>query len=564
MAHTVQTEIEQKFSIGDDRPVPELTGIGAVESVEHLDPVVLEAVYYDTDSLALARRRIALRRRQGGHDEGWHVKLPAAEGRTELQWPLAVEPPAVQQAAPSERADADTDHPEPAQTGVATEVPQEVLDAVRVHVRDHRLTPLARISTTRAVTNLLDADGRVVIELADDRVVASDARAGVARAWREWEVELGEAAPGTPKKRAALLEEAAALLLAAGAEVSPSVSKLAQALGRTGLGGTEEQPGNAAPAAPARTVESALTPAAAVVLAGVRDLATQIVDLDPRVRADDDDAVHRLRVVVRRLRSVLASHRALFDDAHLDRLRDALSRLGALLGETRDLEVRARWAADALAEVEADRGVVDADARRRLVDDTRAEHADAHRRLVAAMSDTPYYRLLDELDALLDGPVPPLLSDDPSSPSSPKKFSRKVAGKEASRALKRTVTPKHARRVDDVDPVEAARALAALHASRKAARRLRYTVEFADTAPASTLGGRGERIADAAEELQDALGWHRDASLFADFVLLTAQRADAAGESSFTYGVLHQRASDQAARALALADDARRELRRTV
>ncbi|WP_368499418.1 CHAD domain-containing protein [Herbiconiux sp. A18JL235] len=560
MAHTVQTEIEQKFSIADDRAVPELTGIGAVTAVDHVDPVVLEAVYYDTDSLALARRRIALRRRQGGHDEGWHVKLPAAEGRTELQWPLAVEG-----ALPYGGSDGVSDTGQPS-TAEAVEVPLEVLDAVRVHVRDHRLTPLARISTTRTVTNLLDSDGRVVIELADDRVVASDARAGVVRAWREWEVELGEAAPGTPKKRAALLEEAAAVLLAAGAEVSPSVSKLAQALGRTGLGGPEregadaEQPAHAS----ARTIESTLTPAAAVVLAGVRDLATQIVELDPRVRADDDDAVHRLRVVVRRLRSVLASHRELFDGDGLGRLRDSLSRLGALLGETRDLEVRARWAADALAEVEADRGVVDADARRRLVDDTRAEHADAHRRLVSAMSDTPYYRLLDELDLLLAGPVPALLADAPSGPSSPRKLSRRVAGREASRALKRTVSPRHARRVDDVDPVEAARALAALHASRKAARRLRYTVEFADTAPASTLGGRGERVADAAEELQDALGWHRDASLFAEFVLLTAHRADAAGESTFTYGVLHQRARDQAARALALADDARRALKRMV
>ena len=41
------------------------------------DPVEhrMEAVYYDTEDLALGRRLVALRRRRGGADDGWHVKL---------------------------------------------------------------------------------------------------------------------------------------------------------------------------------------------------------------------------------------------------------------------------------------------------------------------------------------------------------------------------------------------------------------------------------------------------------------------------------------------------------
>ncbi|WP_242418751.1 CYTH domain-containing protein, partial [Frankia sp. CpI1-P] len=38
--------------------------------------VTLDAVYYDSDDLRLARNQITLRRRTGGHDAGWHLKLP--------------------------------------------------------------------------------------------------------------------------------------------------------------------------------------------------------------------------------------------------------------------------------------------------------------------------------------------------------------------------------------------------------------------------------------------------------------------------------------------------------
>ncbi|WP_440711477.1 CYTH domain-containing protein [Herbiconiux sp. YIM B11900] len=219
MAHSVQTEIERKYAVGADAELPELAGVG--ESVgtpavraESSASVRLEAVYFDTADLALARQRIALRVRRGGHDEGWHVKLPAAEGRTELQWPLA---------AAGEGSQTD-------------EVPEPVREAVREHVGEAPLTPLAQVSTDRRITDLLDAEGAVVAELADDLVRTVDSREGTERAWREWEAELGPAAPATVDGRTALLDEIEQRLLHAGATVSPSVSKLAQALGRTGLG----------------------------------------------------------------------------------------------------------------------------------------------------------------------------------------------------------------------------------------------------------------------------------------------------------------------------------------
>lgn len=559
MAHTSQTEIERKYAVEGEQALPALDGVGRdsgveVAEVRRLEPFTLEAVYVDTDDLALARRRIALRRRRGGHDAGWHVKLPAAEGRTELQWPLG-----------------DDDD----------SVPDEVRAAVLVHVRDRALTPLARITTSRHVTELRDADGGLVVEIADDTVRASDARSGVARLWHEWEAELGPAAPDTPDARSALLDEIEGRLLAAGAVVSPSVSKLAQALGRTGLGrddeGGDDESGDESP--------SAVPAAVARVRAGVAELTEQLIELDPAVRDDEPDAVHRMRTTVRRIRNALAVHRTLFEGDGIDRLREQLARFGGVLGEVRDLEVRTEWASHALGEIARERGVDDPDAVRRLVDDTRAEHREAHERLRRVMEKDTYFRLLDGLDAFAgtdggaaggpqqaDGAVPAegagqSVSAPPAAEAaavSPKKEAKRAVRRAGRRALSRTVPAEDAKAVLEGDVVHAAESLGALHDSRKAARRLRHAAEFSTTGAAAVLGSSTRSLGETAEDLQDALGLHRDASLFAEFVLLTSRRADAAGESSFTYGVLYQRSLDQARQALDAAESARRALSRAI
>lgn len=548
MAHTSQTEIERKYAVEGERALPSLDGIGqtaGVAEVTTLEPFTLVAVYFDTAEHALARARIALRRREGGHDAGWHVKLPAAEGRTELQWPLG--------------------------SGDPSEVPDEVADTVRVHVRDHGLTPLARIVTTRHVTELRDAEGGLVAEIADDTVQATDARQGTARVWHEWEAELGPAGPATAAERATLLDEIERHLLAAGATVSPSVSKLAQALGRTGLGSDE----------PAQSSSSSTAkPAAAdVVRAGVAELVQRLVELDPAVRRDDEDAVHRFRTTVRRLRNVLAIHRGLFDDAVVAGLRDRLSRLGAVLGEVRDLEVRADWAAHELDAFARERGIDDPDAVRRLVEDTRAEHAEAHQRLVRVLGQGPYFRLLEDLEEFAGvGAGADASGADAAvgraATTSPKKEAKKAVKRTGRRALTRAARIREALPVlsdgagdrdsdaDGPELVAEAEAIGALHDSRKAARRLRHAAEFSTDGPAAVLGSSVATVGESAEDLQDALGRHRDASLFAEFVLLTSRRAEAAGEGSFTYGVLYQRSLDQARQALDAADAARKALRR--
>jgi len=84
----------------------------------------------------------------------------------------------------------------------------------------------------------------------------------------------------------------------------------------------------------------------------------------------------------------------------------------------------------------------------------------------------------------------------------------------------------------------------AIHQARKAAKRARYAAEAAVPA----LGGAARHQAAQAKELQQSLGDHHDSVVARTVLLELAQQARAAGEDTFTYGLLHQRQACQAAK----------------
>jgi len=199
-------EIEVKFDVEDGTPVPDLSGLPGVAAVTGGEHRSLDARYFDTADRALARAGVALRRRTGGADAGWHIKGPLVDGaRVELHWPLGEEDtvPRGAQEALSELTGADVGGPD-------------------------QLVAIARIRNDRVAYHLLDVDGGIVAELADDHVRTRDERSGVERRWREWELELGAAAPTDADP---LFTAAAELFRRAGAGPASSRSKLARALG---------------------------------------------------------------------------------------------------------------------------------------------------------------------------------------------------------------------------------------------------------------------------------------------------------------------------------------------
>ena len=199
-----QTETERKYDVDAGFAVPDLSGSGGVVSMGPPDVQHLAATYYDTDDLRLIGSRITLRRRTGGDDAGWHIKLPVGgDTRRELHFPLG--PP-------------------------GQPVPGEVAAKVARWSGGAPLRPVARLETRRTVHRLLDQAGQVLAEVADDQVTGSrpdpadPERWRQQDTWREVEVELKS---GTPE----VLDAAAAGLAAAGARPSRSASKLARVLG---------------------------------------------------------------------------------------------------------------------------------------------------------------------------------------------------------------------------------------------------------------------------------------------------------------------------------------------
>ena len=213
MAQHSQTEIERKYDVEADVRPPLLVGAGAVAIESPPETFELVAAYFDTADLTLARTHVAVRMRRGGHDQGWHVKLPAEEGRTELHWPLAA---------------GDDDPATPLEALVP---PAELVASLVERTGGAPLVPIARVTNIRTTIVLQDAAGFDLAELSDDHVTAENLRDGSVRSWREWEFELLSGAPDTRKLRTALLDEIERRLLDAGAVVSASSSKLARTLG---------------------------------------------------------------------------------------------------------------------------------------------------------------------------------------------------------------------------------------------------------------------------------------------------------------------------------------------
>lgn len=195
-------EIERKYDADTGTALPDWSAVPGVTGVSAGELRELDARYLDTADAALARNGVALRRRTGGTDAGWHIKGPRqGDGRLELGWPL----------------DDDGRMPD----AVAAVVSQWTSD---------ELLPIARIENSRTAY-LLRGEGGVLAEFVDDRVRATDVRTGTRREWREWEMELGPAAPTDDDGRETFFAAVEQAVLAAGGRPPSSGSKLARALG---------------------------------------------------------------------------------------------------------------------------------------------------------------------------------------------------------------------------------------------------------------------------------------------------------------------------------------------
>jgi CHAD domain-containing protein len=262
--------------------------------------------------------------------------------------------------------------------------------------------------------------------------------------------------------------------------------------------------------------------AADVVHARLAEQVKELRALDPLVRRDVPDSVHRMRVATRRLRSALATFRPLLDPEVTDPLRDELKWLAGDLGEVRDTEVmHERLTALVAAEpVGAVRGGAAARVERALVH----RYEDARVEAMRALRSRRYHELLERLDALVTAPPWTESASDGAEVVLPARVRRdwKRLGRRMSAATEAT------------DPAERA---ARMHEARKAAKRLRYAAETA----VPLHGKAARRLVKRAKRLQTVLGDHHDAVVTQAWLRDLADDAAAEGEDTFTFGVLHAR-----------------------
>ncbi|MER7003928.1 CYTH and CHAD domain-containing protein [Dactylosporangium sp. NPDC000555] len=502
-------EVERKYRLPDGFALPDLTGIGGVAAVGEPDDQRLDAVYYDTESLRLARGRVTLRRRSGGNDAGWHLKRPAGGERSELQAPAK---------------------------GRNGTPPRAVTDQVRALARGEELTPVARIRTHRVERALRAADGSTVALVADDRVRTESLRGGTARKWHELEIELVDG-PGEA------LDRLDAALRAAGARPSKSPSKLAEALGR-------DYP------APERTRPrgSKARRALAAYLATQRDA---LVEQDPHVRDGDAEAVHKMRVATRRLRSTLRSF-APFLSGDLDALHDEIKWVTGLLGEVRDRDVTAERLAGLVAAEPAELVVGPVAARITSLLAERA--AEAREALTVGLDSERYTTLLGDIDALVARAAEPGRIPARLAKAGPAKALMRRARRAVRRADARLASARRAQARAATRPPAPGEPTAdeRLHAARKAYKRARYAVELV----APLAGKRATTLAGRLTEMQDVLGAHQDALVTCDLLRGYALSAHAAGENAFTYGLLHARTDEHGRQALSALPKTSRRARR--
>ncbi|WP_405409880.1 CHAD domain-containing protein [Streptomyces decoyicus] len=520
MADTVR-EIERKYDIDDDAQLPDLAGIDRVATVVEAGVEDLDAVYYDTAGHRLAADGITLRRRTGGKDAGWHLKLPVAPGvRDEVRAPLSDTPP------------------------------PELTALVRSRVLDREPAPVVRLRTTRTVHILKDAAGVPLAEVAVDAVRAQRAGEAARKAelpagpaevrWSEIEVELiGDG--GT-----ALLDAVGRALVAAGARPSSAQSKLARALAETGP--ARERPA-AADAGPGKrrakgsgkrggkgkgAAKKKGCTAGDVVLRYVREQVRVIIELDPAVRRDLPDSVHQMRVATRRLRSAFRSYTKVLDRAATQPIGLELKWLAAELGVDRDREVLTARLRKALADVPGTLRLGPVDARLRIWSERR--RAGSRKEVLAVLDGPRYLSLLKTLHALLE--EPPL---------------RPAADRPAPQVVSEAVLKDYrrlARRVEAALAAPAGRERdEALHGARKAAKRTRYAAEASRPA----LGRPAKKFAKRIKRVQQLLGDHQDSVVARGALRELATQAHRAGEGGFTFGLLHGREE-------ALAADREREL----
>ena len=438
----------------------------------------LSATYYDTAELTLLRWGITLRRREGGTDAGWHLKLPVADNqdgaREELYLPLT--------------------------KGAPGEVPEEFILMIAPLLRQKNIEYLADINTTRVKYTLMDKHGNSLVEVADDHVSVEHNKSSI-NTFHEIEVEILH----DSKRAMKLLRKVQKRILDSGA-TPMYLSKLASAMGPVA-----SEPPDVPYLGPLSRDCLAVDFIAYVIAEHTRHLLLA----DVGVRRGVPDSIHQMRVAARRLRSTLSSFKGLVDVERNQRLRTELSWIAHELGEVRDLEVLlerlTRQAAELSDPIDADlaASVIRSDLQQRL--DTAQSSA------LAALRSPRHYDLVEDLIAT---------NSQPPVTEAAYKPARQLLTSMAQRTWGKLSKGVRALSLDSPDTQ--------WHAARIQAKRARYTADAAAMISGKAMRTYAQKLAT----ITDILGDLHDAHVAELFLRQLSQTPNVSGAQGLALGRL--------------------------
>lgn len=429
----MKTTVERELKLEVDEPV-ELERLGG----RPLEARVFTSTYFDTSDLRLLQAKLTLRRRVENGLGLWQLKVPTADARIELEEP-----------------------------GGPAPLPGPLAAVLSGLLRGREVEPIATFQTHRRGRRV---DG---VDVTLDEVAVLEGQSVAAR-FAELEAELVDGPP----------------------EALDRVGRRLVKLGARSNGGRPKL---------LRVVDAPVTQTAkdgSGTAARLRELLhTQLLELlrtDPLVRVTSDiEAVHDMRVAVRRLRSVLRTARPMLRRQWSDALRAELDWLAQPLGAVRDLDVFVEYIKSESRKLGRDRSRAE-----KLLPPLRAERERVRHELRVSLDEPRYYRLLDSIEAAADAPQ--LRHSDVSS--------AKLARQEFRRFRKR------------LGPI-ASMSDHELHKLRIHAKRARYAGDLVEP----VHGRAATRFIKAATEVQDILGKHQDAVVAAQRLRHLAGTADGRG-----------------------------------
>lgn len=509
------THLPLRFAVDADTPLPELADLTPGGARWELAAETVQSRHLDTSAHDLRRAGASLARWSTGSTAGWRLDLPARPTR---------------------------DVPDRARSAAATEVPPTLATALLGVRRGLDLGPVATVTVHRTVHRLLDADGDLLLELADESVhTSSSAPDGVLLAqWRRWVLA---AAPDSTGPVAALtarltaptgsrpetdgtdLERAISGLPSADPDADGVDRAVRASKGGTTNGGTRNSSGARTGGHGERGKKPSehVPDAGTVILAYLREQDDALIAGDLILR-EGPRGIHPTRVATRRLRSTLRIFAPFVDADRAAAFDVELSWYAAALGDVRDREVQRVRMRKLIDEI-PDELVLGPVAQ--SIDAVLRSEEMLHRERLAQVLDSERY-----LDLLRESKrwstTPPFTAAAAQDAH--------VLGKRVRKAAAKLVTHLEAGLRHGGGDEE-------LHRARKAGKRARYAAELA----APVLGKRGSTLVSRYQEVQDVLGDHQDGVVACALIRrLAAGTLGKRKENGFTYGLLYAREQERA------------------